>query len=145
MADHLDIITAVSRRQNLKRIDQSIAPIRSAFDVTWYCIYDPRFNRIEQIDLGIPAVHHLGNRGGVGGQLLKNEGLSLVRGGWCWVLDDDNAAHPDFGSALLEAITQHPQAEVIVFNQTLPDGRLRCWACHGNLRRDGVDQAQYVF
>ena len=100
----LNILTAVSRPENLPRIAESLAEaaLRApAVNVHWHWRFDT-------------ARRH------VGGQALKNEMLEEVSDGWVWVLDDDTLAHKD----ILQLASSFSNRDAIVFSQLRTDGRV---------------------
>lgn len=101
----LNVLTAVSRPENLPRIAKSLADAMARapeVQVHW------RF----RFDL---------ERQHVGGQALKNALLENVPDDeWVWALDDDTLAHED---VLLLAST-FTNRDAIVFSQLRTDGRV---------------------
>jgi hypothetical protein len=125
----LTLITACARPQHLGQILGSVAPLRAAFDLRWYVIYDPKAAMdprpvalrehawIEQVSSGRPDP---------GGYWQKNVGLDRVqesnRSGWVYLLDDDNLIHPAFADAMLAAMAAHPGGQYFTFKQVWYDG-----------------------
>ena len=96
----LNVITAVTRPENLGRVAESLSaaaanvPHEWGIEVRWHWKFDP---------------HRLC----VGGQVLKNQMILSVRSGWVWILDDDTLAHPDVLRVVSASITEHTDAIVV--------------------------------
>lgn len=121
------VLTAVSRPENLDRVDESIFDaLAGAPDVTltWW-----KKNDLE--------------REHVGGQRPKNVMLDQITDGWVCVLDDDTIMHPKFLRRIYRAHRQHPQAKAFVVSQKRTTGVV-LQARRENLKVGMVDAGQVV-
>jgi hypothetical protein len=120
----LHVLTAITRLHNVPRIAESLTAAAGYVDLVWHWRFD-----IE--------------RQKVGGQELKNDMIDGITDGWIWILDDDNLMHPLFCKTLIQTLTAHPDALMIVVGQVPLGGYIR-QAAHQNLRVDHVDAAQMI-
>lgn len=131
-----NIVTAVSRPQNLLRIHRSISETCAGLQLSlkWIVVFDapkdapPEFQRL--IDRGAPfRIQKERWAGGpcVYGINQKNRGIDLCDKGFYYLLDDDNIIHPELLKRVGELTRQHPQKKAFAFNQ-------QRWDKHGNLR-----------
>lgn len=100
----LNVLTAVSRPENLPRIAESLATAvvkAPNVKVCWRWGWDLE-------------------RRHVGGQAVKNALLDDVEDGWVWILDDDTLVHPD----VLTVVQGYENAEAVVVAQQRTDGRV---------------------
>lgn len=117
----LNILTAVSRPENLPKITESLAiAAEKAPNVTvcWRWGFDLE-------------------RRHVGGQAVKNALLDEVEDGWVWCLDDDTLVHED----ILLTASQFLEYDAIVFSQQRSDGRVLA-AGWENVTVGGIDIGQ---
>ena len=99
----LNVLTAVTRPQNLPQIAASLAQ-QSWWEIRWHLRLDPEGQN-------------------VGGQNLKNDMLDGITDGWVWILDDDTVAPPGLLDQVFTAIC--PWIKVVVVSQLRNDvGRL---------------------
>jgi len=96
----LTIITACSRKNNLKRVSESIN-----FDLTdsWIIVYDSfKVGDSELLFVNNPNIkeYYHDTSGSRYGNSQKNFGLELVHTGFVYFLDDDNIMHPNFWKIL---------------------------------------------
>ncbi len=123
----LCVITPVTRPAQLPRIAASLVLLQAQFLVRWVVVFSDR--------------SHADWWGG----WERNEALSgITDETWVWFLDDDNSVHPDFASALSDAITAHPGAAGFVFGQGLADGSPRL-AAKADPVCGEIDTAMFVF
>ncbi len=123
----INILTAVSRPENLEEIKGSIDIAEQSspyvgLEVRWYKHEDLR-------------------REHVGGQRSKNQMLSHVTKGWVCILDDDTTMHPQFLWRIYRAHRQNPYAKAIVVSQKRTTGVV-LQACPTNLKVGMVDAGQ---
>lgn len=122
----LHIVTAVSRPENLPRIAANVSESFSRLSVAWHCFYDS-----EDTTDGY-------------GNPQKNMGLEAIDTGWVYFLDDDNAFHPGFETALIEAVNAYPSATGFVFNQIDAQGERLRTAARANYEFGQIDLGQFV-
>ena len=94
----LNILTAISRPENLPLMAESIATAaaKTSLDVCWRWRFDLE-------------------RRNIGGQAVKNELLEQVPSDeWVWVLDDDTLAHEEI---LRMAEFWMPRCDAVIFGQ----------------------------
>jgi hypothetical protein len=102
----LHVLTACSRPQNLERLSAALSDAeRHGIALQWHVAFDT-------------------NRRYVGGQVIKNQLLEQIAGGWIWICDDDNLPHPDFLPhlpALIRQAEQAGQRAILVGQQRRPN------------------------
>jgi hypothetical protein len=137
----LNVVTPVSRAANLPVIQHLLESRLPSFDVRWHVVADS--NRT-QIPAGTRC-HFAGETADQGhGEGQRNHALDQIAEGLVWFCDDDNLPHAAFDRELAAAVTEHPDAAGFVFGQFDAGGRLVRAAAPENVRRGGIDMAQFV-
>lgn len=119
----INIITAVSRKENLYEIYLSI---KKSFDKTnlkfrWICIIDKnKINDIPEQLLKIEAKFifidfYKHDKTAICGLPLRNYAIDLCPNGYIYILDDDNIMHEDFAKTIEKYIKKGYQG--MIFNQ----------------------------
>lgn len=121
----INLVTAVSRSENLPRIHRSIEASlsRSNLQVRWIVVVDsPEIPSLEiekqlkSSTFEIQKLIHL--EGGCSyGIAQKNLGMGSVRSGFFHCLDDDNLVHPLFFYGLERAMKESPSKRAFVVGQ----------------------------
>lgn len=140
----LNIITAVSRPENLLQIKNNIEQeINPFFDVTWYCIYDPGKD-IQIVKFKEPWIISMmgGIANDISGASQRNLALDIIKKGWNYFLDDDNIFHPGFGRIISQEIITNSNVQAFIFNQTRSAGDLK--AAPENIKIGSIDVAQII-
>ncbi len=119
----LTIFTACSRPHLLPKVAESIIPAPE-IELKWVVAYDP------------------GNADNWQKRAL-NAWLDSNAVGWLWILDDDNAVHPNFLREFQWLTVNRPTARAFVFDQQIGMGCIRK-ALPDNCRENYIDAAQYV-
>lgn len=116
--EQVTIITPCIRYQNLHRISESIPK-----ECRWIVILDMAALPPAEF---IPknAECHTYQKP-TRGYPQSNYGLSLVKDGWVYFLDDDTVLHSSFLNGFLETISSQPDVDFIHFNQSFLNGRKR--------------------
>jgi hypothetical protein len=123
----LNILTAVSRPENLPALEDSIFAANDLapdVDVEWH----------RWVDM---------HREFVGGQHPKNIMLDRIELGWVCILDDDTIMHPQFLRKVYKASRITPYAKAIVVSQKRTTGVV-LQACPDNMKVGSVDAGQVV-
>lgn len=121
----LHVLTALTRPENLPAMAASLDAAARTVDLTWHCRLDP-------------------DHQAVGGQCLKNQMLDQIRGGWIYILDDDNIMHPDLAGALTDYLADRVDVALVVCAQQHQSGWVR--RPHRRmLRQTHVDAGQVLF
>jgi len=120
----LNIITPVSRPENIGIISENLLTVCKEIKPIWYCCFDkgvPLPKKPENITFGF-----WGNarKKSFFGNSSKNQMLEMFESGWVYFLDDDNLLHPDFEKCFLEAVEQYPSYHWFIFDQIRKDGSL---------------------
>jgi hypothetical protein len=145
--NRVNILTAVSRPENLHQIHASIVTSLGScpIDVCWIIIYAvgphepiifPSSSfEIERHFFGAP------NRLGI---LQKNYGIEQIRDGWYYCLDDDNIIHPEFFTEIARAMKDHPSARAFAFGQKRWDQWGTLLASRETMEPNKIDNAMFV-
>jgi Glycosyl transferase family 2 len=142
-SERLNVVTAVSRPQNLACIQRHLAERLASFDVRWYCVADS--NHVVGQPPGIECVFWGESAtADCAGGAQKNVALDQVDGGWVCFLDDDNTIHPQFDRALANAIRSRPDCVGHVFGQVDGSCRLLRQAARQFVRNGRLDLGQFV-
>lgn len=148
----LNIITPVSRPDNLPRIRQSILTAINRcqdWQVKWYVVFDaveinplPLENapNLEIVKLASPSVVN-GTQVSVSGNAQRNLALDQAKDGWVYFLDDDTVFHPDLLKHVGPVCSLNPGANIIV-SQSFNDGSYRMVAAPENVRLSKIDSGQ---
>ena len=154
----LHIITPCKRPENLEAIGNSMLDAFHAheFDIEWWIVVDgskgnallpevlnqlPKssFIKIHQL-ITDPSLQSLAGKGQINFALDQ---IGDNDAGWVWVLDDDNAVHPDFFEVLEVGIAPPATALGYAFGQDTCNGKIRHVAA-SEMKELGIDQAQFV-
>ncbi len=138
----INLVTAVSRPQNLPLIAENIKKSFKVINVVWHCIFDNR--KVEVIPENCGWHKEASCVGDVSGGTQKNLALSTIEQGLIYFLDDDNFIHPDFEQALLDEIQANPDAAGFVFSQVFKDEKIRLIASDNGVRWGNIDCGQFV-
>lgn len=141
----INIITAVSRPENLQLLKDSIEKeILPYFHTRWYCIYDPASN-LDIVQFTSPWI--ISMKGGIpndiSGASQRNIALDNIETGWNFCLDDDNLIYPDFGKIMAQRISDNTNVQAFIFNQ--PRGTGDLIAAAENIKLGSIDVAQILF
>lgn len=151
----LHIITPCKRPENLEDIGASITNTIGVerFNIKWWVVMDgshsltgngiaegqfPGYER--RVFATDPLLKSLAGKGQINFALdqIGDNDTGLV-----WVLDDDNAVHPNFFDALYEEIENAPTALGYAFGQDTCNGKTRHVSAE-EMKELGIDQAQFV-
>jgi len=149
----LNIITPVSRTENLQLIHNSIFFANydyineMLFDIELYLIYDGiripdisfSFKRAMKVYGRCVESHQYGNA-------QRNLGLAKIDEGWILFLDDDNIIHPDMLMTLNNEIKENPDKKCFLFTSVKRNGEVYCSLKDdfSNLVPGQIDVAQFV-
>lgn len=151
----LHIITPCYRLENLGEIRRSIMAARDSakFRIKWWIVVDGskgltgngvcdgHDKHVETIVFATdPLLQSLAGKGQINAALDK---IGDDDRGFVWVLDDDNATHPDFFTALFQQICDCQGALGFAFGQDTCNGRIR-HVSDLAMAELGIDQAQFV-
>lgn len=158
----LHIITPCKRLENLQAIAESIVKHRCAdeFDIKWWIVFDLKHVSEDDAREAIVYMLKLAPLGKVAAfPLFTVPDLQSLAGkgqinfaldqigdndtGWVWVLDDDNAVHPDFFEVLEAELAPPATALGYAFGQDTCNGKIRHVAA-SEMKELGIDQAQFV-
>ncbi len=148
----INLVTAVSRPTNLKRIYQSILQSlkRSSLKAKWILVVDGP-NVIpagvwEMLQKGPVQVELLIHNGGKCsyGIAQKNLGMASVVTGFFHCLDDDNIVHPDFFSGLERAMRAAPGKRAFAFGQKRWDNVKSLTAAPDRMEYGKIDNTMFV-
>jgi len=140
----LNIITAVSRPENLPLIARHVALRLPSFQVRWYCVADGTRLSAEHFP-GLDC-HWKGcvAQADCAGGVQRNAALQRIRQGLVLFLDDDNTVHPGFDTALINLLAASPGLPLYVFGQQDQGGAVLREACAGRVCCGGIDMGQIV-
>lgn len=141
--ERLNVVTAVSRPENLAHIQRHLSEQLPSFDVRWYCVADSNHvaGRPRGIECDFWGESPTADRAG-GAQ--KNAALERMDAGWVYFLDDDNTIHPRFDEALSTAVRSRPDCVGHVFGQVDGAGNLLRQAAPQFVRNGRLDLGQFV-
>lgn len=125
----ISIITRCTRTSNLLKIKEGVLNTPSGVNVNWHIVFDT--GALKDIDAETLSeltssnkvnLHFVkGQRGG----LLYPESSEIIRsikGGWIYLLDDDNILHKDFYKVIKESVKVNAGALVHIVSQKV-DGK----------------------
>lgn len=115
----LNIITAVSRENNLYYIQDNLNKIKE-INIRWYLIFDKTCMTSLKIPQDLKFYHaeiSYNNRNDSSGSIQKNLALSKIQDGWIYCLDDDNIIHPNFEKCFIKSLQKNPEKKAFVFSQ----------------------------
>jgi hypothetical protein len=145
IVEKLNILTALSRPENLPWLSSSISLVDRYFELKWWIIGPEELRSSAAAHLGGVIPHaYLAHEPSVGGQMQKNCALDQIADGWCWILDDDNTANLAMFPVLASTLATEPWARAVVFSQCMKNGALRLVAAHENTKLCHIDAAQFV-
>ena len=109
----LDIVTPVTRPENLSEIGKSLLVANRYFDVCWYKIHDCKVGGCENLKV---SCLYIPGPPGDAGWTQRNWHLDHGRpDAWvCWH-DDDTVMHPDLAAHLADHIKAFPYLRAIVY------------------------------
>jgi hypothetical protein len=148
----MNIVTAVSRPNNLPRIADSISSARGnhGIDVRWLLVLDAPGTLPATVAAALDVhkdieidflIHHGGPcRYGIA---QKNLGISQIREGWFYLLDDDNIVHPNLFRGIVAARMPHPSKKAIAFSQKRWDSESKI-AHPDRMRPAQIDNSMFV-
>ena len=130
----ITIITPCSRPENIKRLKETL---NFNYILEWIIVYDSsKVSKIENFNDPKIKEFLIKERGSKKGTAQRNFGITQVKGGYVYFLDDDNILHENFYSFLGEIVPGH----IYTFNQLHQEG-LRS----GNVIKPyHIDTAQYL-
>jgi hypothetical protein len=140
----LNVVTAVSRPENLPIIARHVATRLPSFRVRWYCVADgTRTSARRSAGLDCYWWGSVARQDCAGGQ-QRNAALDRIRQGLTVFLDDDNTLHPEFDAALSQQLQASPGLALYVFGQQEQGGTLLREARPDQVRCGGIDVGQIV-
>lgn len=150
--ERINLVTAVSRPENLFRIRQSIvsALSRSSLRARWILVVDhpeaiwPGVEmslRSDRVD--VDKVVYSGSKCPYG-IAQKNLGMDTIQDGYYHCLDDDNLVHPDFFSGVERAMRANPSARAFVVCQQRWDGVGSLAAHRDRMGYGQIDNTMFV-
>lgn len=140
----LNVVTAVSRPENLPIIARHLARRLPSFRVRWYCAADAT-----KVPAARPAgldCHFWGAipQHDCAGGVQRNAALEQVRQGLTIFLDDDNTIHPAFDAALSGLLQASPGRPLYVLGQQDQAGAVLREARRESVRCGQIDVGQIV-
>ena len=117
--DKVNLITACSRPNNLKKIERSINIPKEYYK--WIIVFD--LNELPNLDM-IPEycdIYTHKNKNSIVGNAQRNYALDLIKDGYVYFNDDDTTVHPK----LWENIYDLDKYDFIWFKQLWKDGSVR--------------------
>ncbi len=139
----LNIVTAVSRPENLRFIQRHLTERLPSFEVRWYCVVDTNHGPVLPEDLTCHWNGSSSQRDRAGGA-HRNVALDQITDGWVYFLDDDNTIHPQLDHALTSAIAAAPDFVGHVFGQADGAGRPIRQPTADTIRCGRVDLGQFA-
>lgn len=148
----INLVTAVSRPDNLPRIHRSIARSlsRSTLKARWILVIDGEQAIPPAIDArlqdGAFEVEKLVYLGGPCpyGINQKNLGMASIVEGYYHCIDDDNIVHPDFFPSLERSMAANPKKRVFVFGQQRWDNIKSLIASPDRMEYGKIDNTMFV-
>ena len=145
MKPTLNIVTPVTRPENLKEIAMSVQT--DLFNIEWYLVYD----RVEPFkfyhgDTSIFTVIHHSTGDDIAGNVQRNKALDFIHDGFVYFLDDDNIIHPDFYETLWFEIDSDFDKLAFLFEAVKKNGNPFCSLDDNfmNIMPDEIDTCQFV-
>ena len=148
----IHLVTAVSRPDNLPRIQKSIARslARSNLTAKWILVVDadnklsPAVEaRLREGSTDIEKLVYHGGRCPYGIQ-QKNLGMGSIKDGYYHCIDDDNIVHPDFFVGVERAILANPGKRAFVFGQQRWDNVKSLVASPTKMEYGQIDNTMFV-
>jgi len=148
----INLVTAVSRPENLKRIHKSIclSLSQSTLNARWILVVDdpeaikPATKAV--LDEGPFEVRIIVFEGGkcAYGIDQKNAGMASITDGFYHCMDDDNIVHPDFFMGIERAIRTNPKKRAFAFGQKRWDNVKTLTAAPDLMVYGKVDNTMFV-
>lgn len=148
----INLVTAVSRPENLRRIHRSICAslARSSLNAKWILVTDgpgvipPKTEALlKEGPFEVVNIIHLGGACSYGIN-QKNAGLDSLTDGYFHCIDDDNIVHPDFFPGIERAIRANPRQRAFVFGQKRWDNIKSLTASADRMVYGKVDNTMFV-
>lgn len=148
----INLVTAVSRPENLKRIYQSILQSvkRAALKAKWILVVDgPNvipagvWETLQKGPVQVELLIHDGGKCSYGIS-QKNAGMASIASGFFHCLDDDNIVHPDFFPGLERAMRAYPGKRAFVFGQRRWDNVKSLIASPDRMQYGKIDNTMFV-
>jgi hypothetical protein len=147
----VNVVTAVSRPENLRRIHASMIaslmgePIRAR----WILVFNEGDMRPIHLLKPAPCENLSVERRQFGGPsrfgvAQKNHGLDQVSEGFYHLLDDDNIVHPRFFGAISEAMAREPQKRAFAYGQQRWDRWGDLKATPETMEPNKIDNSMFV-
>jgi hypothetical protein len=119
----LNIITPVSRPQNLAQIRDSLRLLDPYFTVRWLLALDDKYASPADVTVEADTIISVPH-GATKGDAQRNAAMPFIEDGWVYCLDDDTVIHPDFAATARRHIDQSGK-RCLVFSQVNRDGTQR--------------------
>ena len=148
----INLVTAVSRPPNLKRIYQSILQSvkRSSLKTKWILVADgPNvipagvWETLQKGPVEVELLIHTGGKCSYG-IAQKNAGMASITNGFFHCLDDDNIVHPDFFLGLERAMRANFGRRAFVFGQRRWDNVKSLVASPDRMEYGKIDNTMFV-
>lgn len=148
----INLVTAVSRPINLKRVYQSILQSlkRSSLKAKWILVVDgPNvipagvWETLQKGPVQVELLIHSGGKCSYG-IAQKNLGMASIVTGFFHCLDDDNIVHPDFFSGLERAMRAAPGKRAYAFGQKRWDNVKSLTAAPDRMEYGKIDNTMFV-
>ncbi len=148
----INLVTAVSRPENLPRLAQSIrlSMSKSKLSVNWIVVVDdvavpsPGIEaQIRDGQFSFEKLVHTGGRCQYGID-QKNVALDHIKSGYYHCIDDDNIMHPEFFAGLERAIEGNPGKRVFAFGQQRWDAIKSLTASPNRMEYGKIDNTMFL-
>ena len=149
----INLVTAVSRPENLPRLARSISLSMSKSKlskVNWIVVVDdvsvlsPAIEaQIKDGRFLVKKVVHTGGRCQYGID-QKNLGLDSIKDGYYHCIDDDNILHPEFFQAIERAMDGNPGKKAFVFGQQRWDAIKSLTASPARMEYGKIDNSMFL-
>lgn len=149
----INLVTAVSRPENLPRLARSISLSMSRskmFKVNWIIVVDdvaipsPDIEaKIREGRFQLKKIVHTGGRCQYGID-QKNLGMDSIKDGYYHCIDDDNIVHPEFFAGIERAMTANPGKKAFVFGQQRWDVIKNLAASPNRMEYGKVDNSMFL-
>lgn len=153
MSSVINIVTAVSRPENLNRIRRSIARsiARSSLRVKWILVVDGEGGLAPALEASLKDgasfdIAQISHQGGSCpyGIRQKNLGMASIVEGYYHCLDDDNIVHPDFFQGIERSMKANPTCHAFVFGQQRWDNIKSLVAAPERMEYGKIDNTMFV-
>ena len=148
----IHLVTAVSRPDNLPRIQKSIARslLRSNLKAKWILVLDAGHalppsveGRLREGAVEIEKLVYGGGRHPYGVP-QKNLGMDSIKDGYYHCIDDDNIVHPEFFAGIERAMRANPGKRAFVFGQQRWDNVKSLTASPDRMEYGKIDNTMFV-